>query len=181
MIGDGGSNRLRGGTGADQLDGGGGFDVADYINSSTGLVVDMLNPNNDTGEAAGDTYTSIESLRGSSFNDTLRADNGGRILEGGTGGDALIGGTGFDFAAYWNSASGVTVSLADPLQNTGEAFGDTYSSIEGLIGSSSADTLIGDANNNVLRGSLGADVLNGGGGIDTADYSNTLFFPSGLV
>jgi Ca2+-binding RTX toxin-like protein len=180
LIGDGGTNRLRGGAGADQLDGGGGFDVADYFNSSTGLVVDMMNPNNNTGEAAGDTYASIESIRGSTFNDTLRADNGGRILEGGLGEDALVGGAGYDFAAYWSSSSGVTANLADPSQNTGEALGDTYSLIEGLIGSTSADTLVGNASNNVLRGSVGGDVLDGGDGIDTADYSNTLFFPTGI-
>ena len=55
-----------------------------------------------------------------------------------------------------------------PAINTGEAAGDTYVSIEGLLGSNFNDTLIGDANTNILRGGLGADVLNGGGGFDFA-------------
>ena len=58
----------------------------------------------------------------------------------------------------------MTVDLADTALNTGEALGDTYSSVEALYGSGSADTLIGDMNQNWLRGGAGGDVLDGGGG-----------------
>ncbi|AZO76937.1 MULTISPECIES: calcium-binding protein [unclassified Bosea (in: a-proteobacteria)] len=171
LIGDAGDNVLRGGLGADSLAGGNGDDSADYSNAATGLTASLANPNANTGEAAGDTYSSIENLRGSDFNDTLTGDAGDNVLRGGLGSDALNGGDGFDFADYRNAAAGVTVSLTNPAINTGEAAGDTYVSIEGVRGSQFNDLLIGDAGDNYLRGRNGADVLNGAGGFDYADYS----------
>ena len=141
------------------------------INAATGLTASLANPAINTGEAAGDTYTSIEGLRGSDFNDTLTGDADDNYLRGGLGADALNGGAGFDFASYQNAAAGVTASLANPAINTGEAAGDTYISIEGLLGSAFNDTLIGDANDNILQGGPGADALNGGSGFDYASYS----------
>jgi Ca2+-binding RTX toxin-like protein len=49
----------------------------------------------------------------------------------------------------------------------GDAAGDTYWNIEGLIGSSFNDTLVGDARGNTLIGGAGADTLLGLGGTDT--------------
>ena len=172
LIGDANSNTLRGGLGADALNGGGGFDFASYSASAAGLTASLADPTINTGEAAGDTYTSIEGLIGSSFNDTLIGDSNNNFLRGGLGADVLNGGAGFDFADYFTATAGLTVSLADPTANTGEAAGDTYTSIEGLRGSDFNDTLIGDANNNDLRGGPGADTLNGGDGSDSADYTN---------
>jgi hypothetical protein len=71
--------------------------------------------------------------------------------------DFMSGGGGFDFASYSTAKSGVTASLGDPASNTGNAEGDTYTSIEGLIGSAFDDTLAGDAGNNTLHGGAGND------------------------
>jgi Ca2+-binding RTX toxin-like protein len=172
LTGNGGNNLLRGGGGADALNGGAGFDTADYFNTSSGLIVDLGNPSNNTGEAIGDSYTSIENLRGSAFDDTLRGDAGNNLLDGQVGADVLDGAGGFDFAWYNSATSGVTASLANSAANTGQAAGDTYISIEGLVGSSFDDTLVGDNNINFLRGQLGGDTLNGQGGFDWADYIN---------
>jgi len=76
----------------------------------------------------------------------------------------LDGGTGIDTVVY-NSA--VIVSLENSLLNTGEAAGDTFTSIENINGSFGNDTLSGNSGNNVIDGSFGADVFNGRGGIDT--------------
>jgi hypothetical protein len=49
------------------------------------------------------------------------------------------------------------VDLSNPSNNTGEAFGDTYLSIEGIRGSAFDDTLVGNTANNTLRGGRGAE------------------------
>ncbi len=164
LIGDDNTNILRGGLGADALDGGGGSDYADY---DTAVTASLADPTVNTGDAAGDTYTSIEGLLGSIFDDVLIGDDNDNSLRGGSGADVLNGGGGFDFALYDNSAVGLTVSLANPGTNTGDAAGDAFNSIEGLVGSDFNDKLFGDAGDNELRGGLGADILNGGSGNDT--------------
>ncbi|OWJ68563.1 hypothetical protein BWR60_03900 [Inquilinus limosus] len=150
------------------------------------MVVPTVCPGTGTGgDAAGDTLTGIEWLRGSAFSDSLTGDGGANRLSGlagtdtldggdgndqligGAGADVLTGGAGFDTALYDNASVGVTASLANPSANTGDAAGDTYSGIENLVGSAFADTLTGDSGSNYLQGWHGDDVLNGGGGIDT--------------
>lgn len=173
LLGGQGNDILNGGTGADLLDGGTGFDTADYRNATTPLIVDLAFPMSNTGEAAGDSYISIERLRGTSFNDSLYGDNNDNTLDGGPGADHLDGRGGFDYARYSSASAGVTANLANPLQNTGDAAGDTYVSIEGLWGSRFNDILIGDNRSNNLDGAGGADVLNGGGGFDYARYESS--------
>ena len=167
-----GNDRLIGGAAADVLDGGDGTDVASYQNAALGLTADLVTPSNNTGEAAGDSYISIEGLAGSAFGDTLSGDAGNNTLEGGEGADTLDGRGGSDFASYQSATVGVLADLANSGNNTGEAAGDIYISIENLRGSALNDTLRGDAGNNLLRGGAGADVLDGGLGNDTADYFN---------
>jgi len=48
----------------------------------------------------GDTFTSIEGLSGSAFDDTLTGDANGNVLSGEGGDDILDGGAGNDSAAY---------------------------------------------------------------------------------
>ncbi len=166
-----GNDTLEGGAGTDTLDGGGGDDYASYLNASAAVVASLADRSANTGDAAGDTFISIERLAGSAFNDTLIGDSGNNSLRGGRGADILDGGAGTDTASYFAAAEAVTVSLADSSANTGEAAGDTFISIESVTGSAFNDTLIGNASNNFLVGSGGGDILNGGDGADYASYS----------
>ena len=189
-----GNDHLWGGTGTDYIDGGAGYDYARYDYAATGVTARLDLPNLNTGEAAGDYYVNIEGLVGSSFNDTLVGTNAGNdtligldgdnlllglagndglvggsgndSLWGGEGADVLIGGGGFDYARYDYAAAGVTARLDLPNLNTGEAAGDVYTSIEGLVGSNFADALVGDGGNNYIFGQGGNDALYGLGGAD---------------
>jgi Ca2+-binding RTX toxin-like protein len=185
-----GNDIINGGLGADTLIGGFGTDTATYASAAAAVNANLAAPAGNTGEAAGDNYNSIENLTGSAFADTLTGDananvidggSGNDIINGGLGADALIGGFGTDTATYASAAAAVNANLAAPAGNTGEAAGDTYSSIENLTGSAFADTLTGDANANLLdggagddtlTGGAGADMLVGGAGTDTATYVN---------
>jgi serralysin len=75
------------------------------------------------------------------------------------------------YASYASATMGVTANLAAPAGNTGDAAGDSYNSVDNLVGSAFADTLIGDADANILLdqfpvGAADDDVLMGGDGDD---------------
>lgn len=180
-----GYDMLIGGAGADNLVGGGDKDTASYMLSTSAVTVNLSAPAGNTGDAAGDTYSSIENLAGTNFSDSLTgsaSDNrirgsagndtinglaGDDMLNGGLGADRLDGGTGADAATYVFAVAGVVASLASPSSNSGEAAGDTYISIENLMGSSFGDMLVGNNADNILYGLSGGDTLDGGSGSDT--------------
>ncbi len=204
LVGAEGDDTLNGGAGADTLNGGTGTDSVTYSDAVSGIRADLLSPAGNTGHAAGDIYISIENLYGSAFADTLAGDNlanmivagggsdrvdgrggndrlyggaGHDTLTGGAGADTLYGDAGFDYASYESSGTGLFVSLATPSSNSGDAIGDVYSGIEGLIGSEFDDFLFGDTAGNGLFGRGGDDRLFGGAGADTlngGDGNDTL-------
>ena len=173
------------------------------------MTVNLTTNVNTGGEAAGDSLFNVENVVGSSFadnitgeihdnnlsglagNDVLNGAGGDDTLFGGAGADVLNGGTGLDAASYEFSAAAVAVDLSTATATGGDATGDSFNSIENLIGSRFADTLTGDAGANDLRGGdgndvlsglagddtftggAGADTINGGAGADSAFYSKS--------
>jgi serralysin len=105
-------------------------------------------------------------MLGGAGNDTMNGGTGNDWMSGGAGADAFDGGAGADMVAYEKSATGVTINLATGTASGGEAAGDSFVSIENVVGSAFADTLDGDGASNRLIGRDGDDVLNGGGGGD---------------
>ena len=101
MYGNDGPDRFEGGLGADALIGGSNVDQAQYTFATSGVTVDLLFAPLNTGEAAGDTFDSIENLRGTNFNDILRGDDGDNGIGGwfGGGSDRLVGRGGNDSLA----------------------------------------------------------------------------------
>jgi Ca2+-binding RTX toxin-like protein len=220
LFGGAGDDTLSGGLGADALTGGDGFDLVSYAEAAVALRVDLATPASNTGEAAGDSFSGIESLLGTAFhdtflgdaaanaldggagndtltgrdgddrlygqsgrdsltgdagddqlfggaeNDTLSGGLGQDTLSGGAGADSLNGGDGGDWASYGTALAGVRIDLTTPAQNTGDALGDSFTSIEGLRGSGFADDLRGGTGNDSLDGGGGNDSLTGNAGHD---------------
>ena len=213
-----GRNRFFGGEGADSFIGGASIDTVFYTVATVGVIVDMATGGTG-GEANGDTFTSIEWVEGSAFDDDITGDSannrligrdGNDILDGaggndrllggdgndeiyggdgvdtlfgqegddmlfggdsndffygGAGGDSFDGGAGFDTVNYLTAAAGVTVNMATGGTG-GEADGDTFTSIERVLGTGLDDSITGNADNNTLLGNGGDDYLAGGAGID---------------
>lgn len=107
-----------------------------------------------------------DTIDGKAGIDQLSGGNGDDILIGGAGNDKLDGGAGSDTASYVTATAAVTADLVTPSLNRGDAYYDTYVSIENLTGSNLADSLRGNDFANVINGGLGADVLLGRGGAD---------------
>jgi Ca2+-binding RTX toxin-like protein len=172
-----GDDTLEGGTGGDVLKGDANTDTASYANAIAGVVANLSNPSDNTGEeAAGDSYQSIENLTGSSHEDKLIGDNTINKLDGGDGDDTLSGlggadfldgGDGIDTASYEDSAVGVTVNLETGTGWGGDAAGDKLVKIENLMGSRFNDKLVGDLHDNLFEGGAGDDLLKGNAGSDT--------------
>ncbi|MEI9900643.1 MAG: calcium-binding protein [Hyphomicrobium sp.] len=155
MVGDDGSNTVAGGGGHDRLFGRGGDDILAGGDGNDGLYGD-----------GGQDF-----LFGDAGNDLLWGGSGDDLLEGGAGADTLDGAEGEDTASYAGSKDGVVVNLATGIGSGGDAWGDTLTGIENLIGSARDDTLIGDAGANRLDGGAGQDWVTGGEGDDTFVFS----------
>lgn len=131
------------------------------------------------GNLVHDLASGNDQLFGRGGNDQLFGYDGDDILDGGAGADALDGGSGINTASYATATRGVLVDLDDNEFATGDAKGDTFTSIQNLAGSPFADMLYGDHGDNALRGragndtlvgEAGADTLDGGAGVDTVAY-----------
>ena len=169
LYGDSGDDRLIGGAGSDFLHGGTGLDTADYGGSSGGVTVNLTSGSAQGGDAAGDSFASIENIQGSDFGDTLFGDSAANRLEGGggddvlrgqAGGDLLSGGTGAD---NLKGGGGQDTLYGDAGNDRMFGEGGTDS----LFGGTGADKLYGNGNNDLLAGGDGNDLLSGGFGSDT--------------
>ena len=193
-----GNDTLVGGDGADVLHGDSGIDVVDYRTSPEAVVVRLDVGAGFDGDAAGDTFSEVEAVFGSQFNDliiaavgvnsnlqgfggadrligldgadTLEGGDSNDRLEGRGGADVLRGGDGFDVVDYRLSATAVTARLDTGTGAGGDASGDRYFDIEAVFGSDFNDLIIGKAGvATSLQGFDGADRLIGLDGADTLE------------
>jgi Ca2+-binding RTX toxin-like protein len=133
---------------------GNGFTRVSYLNATAAVTVDIA-AGTARGTAAGDlagvgvdSFTGVNSVRGSAFNDTLSGSNNkvftAENFEGRGGNDFIDGRGGFDRAVYGtnpNITAGITVNLAAGSVTGGAGVGtDTLRSIEAVRGTDFADT-----------------------------------------
>ncbi len=90
---EGGENNdyLYGGRGADVLDGGNGLDWAMYNDADHGVIVDLNGVGSGGIYSNGDTYVSIERVRGTDFADTITMNDEINKVLGGDGNDFIYG------------------------------------------------------------------------------------------
>jgi len=144
------------GSGRVNVIGGDGQDIVSYalaelIDPSTPVTVDLSDDTQNANGAAGLTQTGVENASGGVANDILRGDAAGNLLVGGDGDDTLDG-------------EGVGV---DPDAIDAEEAGDV------LYGNAGDDRLRGEVGEDVLHGGSGTNILEGGPGKDTASFSFT--------
>ncbi|WP_240987396.1 beta strand repeat-containing protein, partial [Cupriavidus taiwanensis] len=172
-----GDDVLRGGAGDDTLDGGAGIDMLDLSDAGSGLAFTLAQGSgtlvNLSGVGLGsDTYSNMEGVIGSRFNDSLTGSGANDILRGGMGNDTLDGGAGIDLLDFSDATGAINFTLVQSGSATTVNLGsvnlgtDNYRGMEGVIGSAFNDTLAGSAGNDVLRGGAGDDVMSGGAGND---------------
>ncbi|MBX7248945.1 MAG: hypothetical protein K1X35_07810 [Caulobacteraceae bacterium] len=154
MNGGDGDDLLIGGAGADAFNGGAGTDVADYRTATGGLSLNLLT-NVHTGDALGDTFSSIERYLLTNFDDTFVGSAANEIVDGYDGNDNLQGGGGVDSLRGLNGN--------DTLDG-----GDGNDTLQGGAGT---DTLSGGLGNDKLYGDAGSDSLSGGAGTDQFIWS----------
>ncbi|GAB7564351.1 hypothetical protein LG202_23900 [Methylobacillus methanolivorans] len=185
LVGDDGNDTLIGGAGADVLDGGNGIDTASYETSTGGVTVKLLTSAltgvstvigavGISGDAAGDTLTNINNLRGGSGADALYGDNNANLIEGlggddtleGMGGnDTLIGGGGNNTATYFHADNGVYIDLSTTASINVEHTFNNYGIAVTLQAATARDIIAGDsaqlgtAGTGTLGTSIGTDSL----------------------
>jgi Ca2+-binding RTX toxin-like protein len=90
-----GDDVLEGGGGADTLIGGAGIDTVSYRGASIGVMLNLAT-GGITNDAAGDTYSGIENVQGSTFGDIIQGNAQANDIQGFDGDDFLFGGAGND-------------------------------------------------------------------------------------
>ncbi len=140
------ADSLQGGPGSDDIDGGAGDDVADFSDDPGGTGIDADLGTGQVLNASTDNLTSVLSVIGTSFGDTITGDASANGIVGGGGADSLSGGAGADVI-------------------TGDDGGDT------LTGGAEADILLGGAGADTQNSQDGgtADTNDCGTETDTAN------------
>ena len=98
LLGGDGRDRLYGGAGEDHIDGGDGDqDMINYFKSPEAISINLADETVTGGHGTGDTFTNIEDVSGTAFNDLIIGDDSDNYLSGGDGGfDTIHGGGGND-------------------------------------------------------------------------------------
>jgi Ca2+-binding RTX toxin-like protein len=180
-------NYIEPGAGNDFIDGGGNAvdawgELWYRTGATTGITVEFdafgrSGTVSNDGQGGQDTFTRIDAVRGTDFEDTFIGGSGGSVQRfmGFAGNDTFDGSLGLNEVDYRHEAraidavAGMTIDLSGDgpitvIDPTGDT--DTLIGIERVRGTDNDDTIIGNDLNNRLRGDGGNDTLEGGEGDD---------------
>lgn len=178
--GHGGNDTIIGGAGADVINGGSGSDTVSYRKSSRGVQISLQDGTAKGGDAQGDQISAIENIEGSDQADILQGSSatgqlfgldGSDIFLASAGATQFVGGEGIDTVDYSSSTAGVNARLDLGTGSAGYASGDSYESVEQLIGSGFNDVLYGTSESDRLQGGAGSDYLYGQLGDDSYAFT----------
>jgi Ca2+-binding RTX toxin-like protein len=144
IIGGAGNDWLWGGAGADHFVGGEGFDTVSYSDSLEGVRVQDFENYDALTIAAGDTFTGIEAIQGSNFDDVVYLLDNAMIVDGADG---------YDTVSYRHSFDGVSIGIG---QQAGADV--TLLNVEKVIGTSFDDRFTANVAGVTLEGGRGDDV-----------------------
>jgi Ca2+-binding RTX toxin-like protein len=146
-----GNDVLWGGDGGDQFMGGEGFDTVSYTDSLEGVSIELSSTWGATGIAFGDTYSSIEAVQGSNFNDVIFAGESAMVVDGAEG---------FDAVDYSRSNDAVSIEFRDGkgFGSGGYAEGDTLINVEKVVGTNLDDHFTANSTGVTFEGGWGSDV-----------------------
>jgi len=135
LDGAGGDDRLGGGAGADAMVGGDGVDTVAYLGSTGGVNIYLNDGIGLFYDAQGDTFTGIENVIGSNFND---------FMVGSAAGDGFYGMDGNDY--FYGEAGDDTLDggAGDDIMNGGDGDDVFYASsgTDFVVGDDGVDTII---------------------------------------
>ncbi|WP_426202844.1 beta strand repeat-containing protein, partial [Pseudomonas sp. TWP3-1] len=165
---------------ANSFDGAGGYDSLSYATSEQAINLTLTGVNGSGlgGDAQGDTFSNLESVTGTAFDDVFTLNSGNTSVSGGAGNDVYI------INGPWAGGIGEAAGGGDDEIRTnqltmgmsGEVERLTYTGTGNFTGTgNTGDNIItGGVGNDVLMGGAGADQLIGGAGIDIASYEDSV-------
>lgn len=151
LYGGSGNDYLVGGAGADDFFGGAGTDTISYLRDDSGVTINLLTNSASGGEAAGDTFSSVENASGGSAGDNITGDSGDNVLRGLDGDDSVYGGDGDD-KVYGGA---------------GNDWVEGGAGADELYGGDGDDKVVGRNNQDDIYGGAGNDTMWGSGAADT--------------
>ena len=150
------------GLGGDDVITGNGSTRLGYFNANSGVTINMQ-AGSVTGDASvgHDTFTGVNSVTGSNWNDTYVATGfvGFNAFQG-QGGNDSISGNGNTQLFFNNATAAVNVDLTAGTATGDASVGtDTFTGVNSVAGSNFNDTIVGSSGNEVLIGNAGADTF----------------------
>ncbi len=137
---------------ANAFNGGAGSNTVSYEHSTAGVTIDLVAGTGSGGFADGDSYVSIQNVKGSTSDDLFIANSAA---------NSFVGNGGNDTVSYIKATdgNGVTVDLNAGVGTGGYADGDRYDGIRNAIGTSYDDTFVASNLANSFDGGLGSNTV----------------------